>query len=204
MLIHEAARPGDLLRLKKVLDRGDDPNVRGEDGATPLHIAACAGHLEAVRMLIGHGADVNFDDHRTFRTPLCQAVRCGHPHVVRYLLEHGADPHGPVVDDMPLQLAVRQGSTEMVRLLLAYGADANARWFRDRTPLHLAAEGGHADIVDLLLNAGADPGAVDGFGDGPWHLASVKGHNGIARRLRAALSHHAATPVVDGPKTPVE
>ena len=37
---------------------GFDPDARDKDGVTPLHRAAMGGHLDAVRVLLPHGADV--------------------------------------------------------------------------------------------------------------------------------------------------
>jgi ribosomal protein S18 acetylase RimI-like enzyme len=57
--------------------------VRGSDGATPLHIAAYQGALDAVQMLIEAGADVSARDQRFHSTALSWAV-------------YGLGRHGPV------------------------------------------------------------------------------------------------------------
>ena len=44
--------------LKTLLRLGADPNIQGMDG-TPLHRAAGMGCLDAVRILVRHGADLN-------------------------------------------------------------------------------------------------------------------------------------------------
>ena len=36
--------------------------MMGQDGHTPLHIAAFHGHTEIVSLLIGNGADINSKD----------------------------------------------------------------------------------------------------------------------------------------------
>ena len=51
---------------------------------TPLHQAALDGNLIAVRMLIGHGADVNKLDEDTW-TPLHAACAEGHVAVAKYV-----------------------------------------------------------------------------------------------------------------------
>jgi ankyrin repeat protein len=58
--VFEAAALGDTDRLAKLLD--EEPasvNAHGEDGFHPLGLACFFGHLEAARLLIEHGADVN-------------------------------------------------------------------------------------------------------------------------------------------------
>ncbi|XP_033933931.1 ankyrin repeat domain-containing protein 66 [Pseudochaenichthys georgianus] len=57
--LHEAAAAGDLLQVQEILRlNGCDPNQKDEEWSckTPLHWAAAGGHVEVVRLLIGHGA----------------------------------------------------------------------------------------------------------------------------------------------------
>jgi ankyrin repeat protein len=44
--LHSAARDGDVERVKKLLEKGANPNARTEAGLTPLHEAASWGHVE--------------------------------------------------------------------------------------------------------------------------------------------------------------
>ncbi|MCB1694260.1 MAG: sigma-70 family RNA polymerase sigma factor, partial [Pseudomonadales bacterium] len=48
--------------LKRLLDRGADPNVFSASGNTPLHVAAMRGYAEVVSMLLAHGADPSIKD----------------------------------------------------------------------------------------------------------------------------------------------
>ncbi|MUL76077.1 ankyrin repeat domain-containing protein [Mycolicibacterium sp. CBMA 226] len=48
----------------------DDPNVRDDEGATPLHQAAWAGDLPLIRRLLEAGADTSIADGRFGSTPL--------------------------------------------------------------------------------------------------------------------------------------
>lgn len=60
------------------------------DGAPPLWCAAAAGHMDIVKLLISHGAEVNTIT-RTNSTPLRAACFDGHLEIVKYLVQHGAD-----------------------------------------------------------------------------------------------------------------
>ena len=54
-------------------------------------MAARTGHVEAVNVLLSHGADVNAREHVLGETALMWAAAENHPEVVKALLEHGAD-----------------------------------------------------------------------------------------------------------------
>ena len=73
------AEPGTPVRIDSV----------GYDGDTPLHVVAWRNDLEAVRLLIGAGANVNATGEMN-ETPLHIAVGKGNVHMVRALLEAGA------------------------------------------------------------------------------------------------------------------
>ena len=94
--LHRAAEFGDVERLGLLLDRaGGAECLHSYDifGATPLGVAARAGHAGSVRLLLAHGADPNqCDGDRIALTPLSQAANLGHLEVVRALVEYGADP----------------------------------------------------------------------------------------------------------------
>src|SRR6185436_9110406 len=60
-------------------------------GMTPLLFAARDGCLDAARLLVEAGADVNLADPNGI-TPLVMAITNGQPAVARLLLDRGADP----------------------------------------------------------------------------------------------------------------
>ncbi|XP_006008508.1 ankyrin repeat domain-containing protein 49 [Latimeria chalumnae] len=94
-------------------------NIRDEDKYTPLHRAAYSDHLEMVRELIGHGADVHA---RTVDgwTPLHSACKWNNTKVASFLLQHGADINAQTNGLLtPLHLASgNKDSKETLELLL--------------------------------------------------------------------------------------
>lgn len=82
--IHLAAAAGDLLRVKKCVLDGDDPDQEDGHGRRPLHYAAKAGKADVVRWLVSAGADpASEDDHGA--SPRAHAQRAGQHDVVRLL-----------------------------------------------------------------------------------------------------------------------
>lgn len=57
-----------------VSSQGSNLCLGDYDGRTPLHVAACEGHLKVVQYLLSHGASVYVKD-RYGDTPLSNAVR---------------------------------------------------------------------------------------------------------------------------------
>ena len=66
----------------------EDRGIKGD--YTPLMEAAMNGHLDIVKLLIHHGADVNAQS-SCGNTPLMLACANGHEQVVKYLLKFGAN-----------------------------------------------------------------------------------------------------------------
>lgn len=56
--LKQAVRRNDLKSFRRLVAAGADLNLKGTDGATPLHDAAARGNVKIVRLLIGAGADV--------------------------------------------------------------------------------------------------------------------------------------------------
>lgn len=115
---------------------------------TPLHLACYAGSLDAARLLIESGADVNAIGMDSVR-PLAFAVMKNHIEIVLLFLF---------------------GIHIEVRLLLTNGAVSgiNAKFNKDSTTcLLVAAKNNNKDMVKLLLDMGSNPNLSNKQGQRP-------------------------------------
>ncbi|HVJ83120.1 MAG TPA: ankyrin repeat domain-containing protein, partial [Planctomycetia bacterium] len=84
-----AAQMGKVEALRLLLDAGEDPNRFNPEGnhshSTPLHQAALAGHLEAVKFLVSRGARADIPDKEYGAAALGWAEHAGRNEVAAYL-----------------------------------------------------------------------------------------------------------------------
>jgi ankyrin repeat protein len=193
--VFEAAALGNVAELRALLGGSQElANARREhcDG-TPLHSAR--GNVEAARLLIEFGAEVNATDGEKQRLmPLHGRAEHGDVEMVKLLLEHGADVHAVSCMSTPLHCAVGgfqhappERWREVAERLLEAGADVNAgsaengdpNW----TPLHHAAWRNHIAAVSWLLEHGADRTRVNKYGSTPLETARYFDHKEIIALL---------------------
>ena len=162
----------------------ENVNAKCGNHGTPLHAASYKGHLDAVRLLLAHGVDVNTTTNKSKRTPLCSAYIGRHVDVMRLLLEHGADVH--VYYDGAGQLfheAAFSGRADVVHLLLQHNADVNVRNASNETPLHHASGMGQATVAQILLEHGAVVNAQRNDHVTPLYHASLYGYPEVVQVL---------------------
>lgn len=125
--------------------------------ATPLWAASTGGHLDIVKSLIGHGAEVNKAT-LTQSTPLRGASFHGHIKVMDYLLKNGAEIDTPnCIGQSPLCIAAMRGRIEAVKFLIDKGADCHQTTINGYTIMHLSATKGRLEVVKHLLSIGHSP-----------------------------------------------
>jgi uncharacterized protein len=118
-------------RLRELLD--EDParaNAFGDDGFHPLGLACFFGHVEAARLLLERGAEVNAlsTNEHVQTAAIHAAAAAGVDETTRYelvklALEHGADPSLHQGGGFRAIDAARQnGDSRVEELLLEHGA----------------------------------------------------------------------------------
>jgi ankyrin repeat protein len=166
-----------------IAEHPEHVNARGGIIATPIHVAALAGHADILSLLLEHGADLESRG-RYDSTALHEASWMGNLEAGRYLLDHGADIEAQDRDGWtPLLSAAIHGRIELARVLLERGARINARDNGGRTPLHRAVAVGNLQGVRLFLEYGADVNARNESGETPFQLGSSRGQDEIVKVL---------------------
>ena len=189
-------RPGKLEFVKLLLSSGADVNARTTTqpprfgfsvfqlrllGATPFFLAALAGDVDIMRLLVASGADPSIPTNQQ-TTPLMAAAGLGRIigeshttearalEAVKLTLELGANVRAVNErGETALHGAAYQGANLVAQLLIDRGAEINAKSKCGWTPLTIAEgvfhSGGvfvHPTTVDLLRKLGgtSDPGVV--------------------------------------------
>jgi len=133
---------------------------------TSILDAAKDGDIEAVRLFLANGSNVNARNGQN-RTPLHMAAWLGHKEIASLLIMNGA-----VVDSRdnfnstPLHKAAYDHE-EILVLLIDKSADINAKDINGNTPLHNASIKGHIKIVEILVGKGANVNAKTDNGRTP-------------------------------------
>ncbi|MCX6849808.1 MAG: ankyrin repeat domain-containing protein [Verrucomicrobia bacterium] len=117
-LLKDAASRGDA-RVAQICLLVCNAKLPDPEYIPPLCTAARAGHLEIVKLLVQHGADVNGSGGPK---PLVSACYGGHHEVAKFLLQQGADANAEACygNGTPLQSA--EFNPEMIALLVSYCA----------------------------------------------------------------------------------
>jgi uncharacterized protein len=137
--LYEAVRGGDLAAVKKAL-KGSFIDESGDDGMTPLILAAKSGRADLVKVLLDGGADVQMKD-AMHESAILKAGAEGHHQVVAMLaprstpedvdqakafLSTFGKTHGPMKEDL-------EAGDKFMRKVAEVAANASA-FFGDEDP----------------------------------------------------------------------
>jgi len=167
-----------IERMKFLIGKGADLELKNAEGKTALMLAAEANALNSVKLLVKAGVDINAKD-SIGRTALMLAIKelrwgCGYKdaRVAKFLIRTGADVN--IRDDAGmtvLMLAINLDYLEIVESLINKGADVNVKDGKGRTPLMCAfyaprlSDKQRVSLVKLLIEHGADVNYKDDNGE---------------------------------------
>ncbi len=187
-----AAARGDATDVAGLVAAGDRTGVRDRHGRTPLHVAAFAGRIDAMRALVKAGADPNALDDDRYDIVTIAAVANDVPTLQAALALGGkATNVTSRYDGTALIAAAHLGHDEVVRILIRASAPLdhvnNLGWTALIESIVLG-DGGprHVATLQALVDAGANVNLPDRSGMSPLHLAQGNGYREMAAILERA------------------
>ncbi|KAK7094592.1 hypothetical protein V1264_006126 [Littorina saxatilis] len=199
------------LTYRLLTDQQVDEQDR--EGYTLLHLAAEAGHLEAIKMAVRSGASLtvkneagktppqlakqrldqhNYDtqcQEKWTRSMFAACKVCDDTTVKECLCYHATVDSKDENGLTPLHIASKHGHADIASLLADLGANLNATAKSGLTPLHYACRGQCLETVQLLVEKGGLVNAVDREGITPLHTACKQGDKEIAELLILHNAH---------------
>ena len=183
-----------------LLQKGANPNLRDDNGDTPLYVAVENETKEMVKLLLNWGADTERVD-ILGETPVQIASSRGeNESILLLLIEEGANIEtSDFAGRTPLGNAIDSDLPSSAQILIRHGADINATLNASndrRTLLCQAVRQRKEWAVQLLLEKGANPHKVDDFGRQALHYAIEAGQESMVRVL---IDHGGIQHVIAGP-----
>ena len=171
-----------LEKVKELVEKGADVNLKDKEGYTALMNASCDSNKEIAEFLVAHGAEINVKGNDGM-TALIFASRGGYKDIVELLVNNGADVNIKEKQGMTaLMLASLNGHREIVEFLVLRGADVNAKDEFEQTALMSASFGGHKEIIEFLVSRGADINQKNNLGKTAIDLAKNEEVKGILNK----------------------
>uniref|UniRef100_A0A8B9LR99 Transient receptor potential cation channel subfamily A member 1 n=1 Tax=Astyanax mexicanus TaxID=7994 RepID=A0A8B9LR99_ASTMX len=173
--VFEWALEGNTVALEK---HPKQLAVRDDTGASPLHYAACKGHLRAIKLIvqIAGQQELNVVDEEG-NTPLHWAVQKDQRGSCSALLSLGADPN--ILNKSllsPLHLAVSLRHNGLVEQLVSHSqTNVNLEGDLGNTPVILAASVDNHEALCILQRNGAKLCRQNKLGHFPIHAAAFAG-----------------------------
>jgi outer membrane protein assembly factor BamB len=139
----QASRDGDTAGITAALAKGADINAKSRYDVTALIFAAGSGRLEAVKLLVSRGAEVNAQDTFYRARAADMAITNGHTDVTLFLLQSGANA------DNVLWSAVQGNSESLVKAAIAGKVTRQGL----TTALTLAGNAKRETLIPLIKDA---------------------------------------------------
>jgi hypothetical protein len=151
-----AAENGDLDRLKGLIIAGARINGTCVNQKSPLMLASANGHVDVVRYLLDHGAEVNKKE-SDGETALSLALELSpNLDVVEVLMQSGADIDArDSLGRTPLMRATFANDSDRALYIISKGADVTIKSDEGETALGNAMKRGNQVLVEALKKAGA-------------------------------------------------
>ncbi|XP_077584833.1 ankyrin repeat and SOCS box protein 9-like isoform X3 [Stigmatopora nigra] len=161
--VHDAAFHGQMLTVKKLIEKGACVNLVTMNGVSPLHVACVGGHATCAQLLLQHGAHVS---------RICLFITCvmseKNPNLFEFNCYHKVDSRS--LDGSPIHVAAAKGYPKCIETLAQHCADVDLNLGQSGTPLHVACANRQVNAVKQLLDLGACVN-ISSLGESPLHVS---------------------------------
>ena len=162
-----AAQYGKEKVLQMLLASGLCPDLPNSWGQTPVSVACQEGHLDVVRLLLLHQADIRQPDWNFGMEPIHYAADSGHLHIIKFLHGQGVamqtvcrypdpefDPESPPASHT--ETVGPDKTSEYVGMLSVVEAlSCHSGILTQQTPLMIARHCGHDAVAEFLEDPSA-------------------------------------------------
>ena len=176
----EAARAGDITRITAALEQGADINAKARYDVTALTFAAGNGRLDAVKLLVARGADVNARDTFYRARAAEMASTNGYTEVAVFLVQNGSDIRAVVHDVVSdMRMLAEQRGIEVVadvqgEARLTINEVGLRRWLEGQRPQAAPTGAAKAPPKERAATAVEEGVQIQNWEDDPF-LAAVAG-----------------------------
>ena len=146
-------------------EKTEDLNSKNQNGNSPFHFAACAGHHDICQVLIGKLERFPRDDCDLIMKELADKNPAGNSGLT------------------PLHAAAQEGHLNVCDLIMKEVADKNPAGNSGITPLHVSAREGHLNVCDAIMKELVEKNPAANNGITPLHKAAERGHFDICQLI---------------------
>jgi ankyrin repeat protein len=150
-------------------------DIRDKNMKIPLHLAIELQNIEAIKMLLKYGSNVNLIDKNGFNS-LHFSIRTRNIEICKLIVPIIADINARYkTGETALHMACNYESVEIAKLLITNGINVNIQDYSNEiTPLCYSILSNNIDLIELLLNSGAEVNLQDSFGNTSLHYCIIE------------------------------
>lgn len=150
-------------------------DIKDKNGHIPLHYAIIFKNINAIKILLEAGSDVNISDNNG-QNSLHLAVYTKELDIVLLITEQNIHINARTgTGENALHISCNFELLDIAELLLTKGIDKNAQDYEHEfTPLHYSVTLNNKNITALLLKNLADPNIQDSLGNTPLHYTLME------------------------------
>ncbi|EAY02106.1 hypothetical protein TVAG_372510 [Trichomonas vaginalis G3] len=156
--------------VEAFIENGFDPTTKFDD-ETPMEIAAATEAVDALKVLISHGADFNEVNEKGMNLLHTSAIT-GSENITKFLIKHGLDVNKlDIHGNSSLIYAIEGNHVDTAKILITSGADIHINNNNKDNLLHIAAKSDCIDMFKYLVTLGLNIDEKNADGKTPIDIA---------------------------------